>query len=312
VPATPTRYGHAKCAGHPDTLWARRTTDAEREALAGWFLTLNARIPMPQPADFVARRANNGTQREAIQTVPQSDIAWVGHLSQEPVPLMRGLVVARITVEDMSATGGTDRRYGTGPQRSGPLNGHDLMPVFFIVALDLDDADRALRPAPEHSYRISQWEVWGIDQIPTAAGGKKPRMVKVKRGASRSYRLCAVPHPLVPPRQAQFTDCLPAHKLQSMVQENASFRSALDGQPFFRVVTRALLAKRLENRRAPQAAALTPPTMIVVRQVIEEVFGNVQFTNREADLTFLSALYISSFDGPGWMPCGVGCCTADI
>jgi hypothetical protein len=293
-----TQGSSGKCPGHPPPRWTKRDQDAERVKLVEWFDELDFKGSSKE----VLRDPG---VRLRIRHVEHSERHWPFNFSNPGDPKQRGLVVARIENLDMS-TGVLDKRYGTGRPA-----GVRREKYFYIVAFDYDPD-----PDPAHyyndSYKVSTWRVFAIDTVRLANGTSVRRLEPLD--ANGTFRMCGMKHDsLVRAEGAKFISCKSQEELSDIFRNNPRLAQRVSLSSLYQAVMPPAGAgtapRGVGAAAAGSRARQTQQQVATSLQALLDRSGVGQL--RAGDAARLTRILYDSYLDPGWMPCGVGCCTAD-
>lgn len=188
-----------------------------------------------------------------------------------------GIIVARIWTRTNSAK---DKRFGIG----GPSTSSTLDSVFYLAISGYDAADTRDVTANGDSLfsrKVSNWYVYGVSK-----GSKTNRRILVRAGNTGTFRWCGITHSYKE-EAAMFTNCEKYHKLVQTVA--------------------------LRNKSNPR-------TKFTVNSVLREIRAGVaaksairlkDFGDYANPVEYWEK-FLRTAEDPAWMPCGGGCCTADV
>lgn len=287
-PATPCTFdeGDNRCHGFPHgDLWANRNTDAASAiALAKWVRSLT--FVKTKPAVF-----RPPSQALEIAQIDDIEKVWLQDVSTVPAA-KQAVILARISA-DLSQP--PDDAYGAG-KRSFPVYRD------FYIVLDGYAPDKVTYK--HDSYKAGTFSIYTVGVV-QGASTPEERLVQVGKLHGK-FRICAAMHSqTVKDEGAQFLNCDAATRLSALVTASPQLANALGGRSLYQAIaTRDLLTRRdlLSPRESDRRRALTTG--------LDQFITGSRLEARTYRPTLLQMLVATS-DAPGWMPCGVGCCTAD-
>lgn len=275
------------CKGRPPVAWLPRQDQASQVKLAKWALNLN--FEKEQPAvGRLPGQALRIAQIKGIEKIGMLDVSLPSERKD------RGLVLARIRAS--MSTPRLDAIYKVGPNAGGHAH---LREEFFVVVEDLDP-DYA-QYQPQRGYKVGAWHIYGIDSVQVSNGWEE-RFVEVDPQNTGKLRVCGEQHSDGIKKQgAQWLTCLNATGLTQLLRANRSLAEALG--------SKSLQAAVLANRRSPLMQGEPSSYPDWVKSQLDSFVKDHKIQLDTAQHDFLIKILIE--DNPAWMPCGVGCCTAD-
>jgi hypothetical protein len=279
--------GLGRCHGFPHKdLWKTRTDPTSAKQLADWARALK----WDKNKSAVYR-----PQKQALEIAQIDDIQrfWLPDLGSVTDVGKRAMFVARLSA-DMSQD--PDDDYGAG-RRTAPM-----YKQFFIV-MDSYAPDAATYT--HDSYQAGTFSIFGVASR-QVGDAPMDQLEQVPLNKTLYFRICAAMHSQAVKNQgAQFKSCDNATKESQLLKDNPPFADALRGRSIFDAIAR-LDFPNVRDLRSPNASlrqrAMTAGLDLLMTR-----------SRSRADALRASAmeLLLGTSDDPAWMPCGVGCCTAD-
>jgi hypothetical protein len=289
IPCTLTGPEPLRCNGYPNPeLWAYRTHPDSAKKLAAWAKT---RV-------FVKRKPGafrKPTQSLQVAQINDVEKFWLRTLEGAPARrLPQVMFVASLSARMNQPP---DDDYGAGKNKDG-------IPFFreFYIVIDGYTSD----PAGDYvrnSYKAGTFSVYGIGTF-QGDDGPEDRLVLVGT-EHRKFRICAAMHsPTVRNEGAQFKSCDAATQLSDLLKVNAPLASALAGRSLYQAVA------PIDRARIGVTSAEAPVREKALTEALDAFIQRHHLNAQVLRQPLLTMLLDESTD-PAWMPCGVGCCTAD-
>ena len=277
----------SKCHGFPrGDLWEKRNEPANAKALAEWARSLT----------FVKKKsAVYRPPKQALEIAQIDDIEtlWLRNLGDVAKP-RQAVFVAQISADLSQAP---DADYGTGKTN---------FPVYreFYIVIDEYIPDKT--KYKHDSYKAGTFSIYGVGTF-QGSSGPETRLVQVGKLKGK-FRICGQKHSDEVKKQgAQFLSCAAQMKQSVLLKDNPSLANALGNRSLHDAISRLdslpsrrdlLSANAAIRRKAFQAGLdlFLPPARLDAKSALAST---------------LLKLLMDTSDSPAWMPCGVGCCTAD-
>jgi hypothetical protein len=289
------------CMGYVFSLHANLQDRASRAAMAAW-LTNRQEITFKNghASAWPWRRRVEQDKMEIFQT---SDMTSVRISDLATVPAGRlALVVARL---DANAMKDPDLMFGAGRYRE------QFRRSFYIV---VHDYSKETAEGPYNSYAIARWSVIGLKD--TTVAGRRV-LLATDMNKHGSFRICTIAHDDDTRKLgAGFNECDHAPAIARAAVSSRRLRATLRQRSIPSAVAGFL----------PNVTAATTDSarMSILRSTSTEALftavGRFLTANRvpiaiardsAVRLAFATAARDDDREEPGWIPCGVGCCTAD-
>jgi hypothetical protein len=244
---------------------------------------------VPRPAEDSTK-----TVELEIRHAMSAERLWVSDLA-------RAYVVARITNKSMNS-GLLDAFYKTG-RPDGTRRERDFYVVAFDYRPDKQNYERG-------SYHVAKYKVFAIDtQLVSTGKGQTTMNFVLNTTKEGSFRVCGEHHPPAARVEgAKFLPCEYTRTFAELVERNPQVWRALENGSIYEALTPQRLAAASPSG-APVVGGADFRT--TVERSLDTFLKSRGTSLRQEDVDAAVKILIAAMSSPGWMPCGVGCCTAD-